>query len=71
MWARVFAEPILLLLLLFNHQTSHSRPLEDTMGPGTDDWDGTVDIVAWAIDMEHESICGRCEQFRGLGCENI
>jgi len=58
-WARVFTEPVLLLLLLFYHQARHSRPLKNTMGLGTDAWDGTVDSVARAVDMEHESICGR------------
>lgn len=59
MWARVFAEPVLLLLLLFDHQASHSRPLKDTMGPRADDWDGSVDSAARTVDMEHESVCGR------------
>ena len=71
MWARVFAEPVLLLLLLFDHQASHSRPLKDTMGHSTDDRHGAVDSIARAVNMEHESICGRLQQLKGLGRENV
>ncbi len=71
MWACVLVEPLLLLFLLLDHQASHPRPLKDTMGPGADDWDGAVGAAARAADMEHESICGRLEQLRGLGRENL
>ena len=71
MRARVFAEPVLLLLLLFDRQARNSGPLKNTMGLGTDDWDGTVDLVARTFDMEHESICGRLQQLGRLGRENV
>lgn len=71
MRARVFTEPLLLLLLLLDHQARHSRPLKNTMDLGTNDWDGTVDPVARTFDMEHESICGRLQQLGRLGRENV
>ncbi len=71
MWARVLAEPLLLLFLLFDHQAGHTRPLKDTMGHCSDDWDGAVGAAARAAYMEHESICGRLEQLGGLGRENF
>ncbi len=71
MWAGIFAQPVLLLLLLFYVEVSDSRQLEDTMGAGKDNRNITVAVDTWALDMEYEQVRCRCEQQWRLGREDF
>lgn len=71
MRTRVFAESVLLLLLLLDAAISHTKHFAVTMGAAEDDWDGTVGAHSGAVDMEHEQVRCRCEQQWRLGSKDV
>lgn len=61
MWTGFLAEPVLLLLLLFDTEVSNTGQLEDTMGVSEDNRAGAVGADPRAADLEHEPVRCRCE----------
>lgn len=54
LWAGFLAQFVLLLLFLFDDQTSNTGEVEGTMGFCADDRDGTVGVGARVVNLEHE-----------------